>query len=584
MHPAYVGRQPARRPRNQPAPAARSWRRCLQDPLTDLTLVVTFPIQAFFAAACAASTSAVAAVDLTAHCGGEAVEAVAAAVGWLIAPIRDAEVEEPAFVKCIRAPACRLVAVASMPPVLFPSLATFITGVDGGVMSLAMMQLTSPDLVGANWGTLSVWGVGLLTSAQLYGAMAGSAAAFILPLELSSRDILFLAALLHAGAAVASGAAAGYKGLVLARAMCGFIEGFSAPAKIDYLTETCSAGDRGAAFSLRAGLHTVGALVGASIGAVLLPIPGAWRIMLGTTAAPALVMCAGAASLPHSPRWLMAQCRDLPPGQARSGAFTALMQLRGMNVPAVLKELKEISPPPSLGSGPHQGSASSGHSCQSMAWLRGVRVAAAVMLLIQANGHSALHYYKAQVLTILGHQNHVRILTALMMGVRVVSTPAGFALADWLGRRRTLKIGTSGMSLSMGLLAAGPWHDGILPLLCLGGHAAAYEVSFGPSAFAPISEVFPQSSRRQGTALAHMCNYAVKAIVVHSLPWFLQQYGTATVWTTFALLNAAGLFIVHHLAPETSGQSLKRLEGTLWQVPLARSALEERPVNDDYIN
>merc|ERR1719440_466733 len=116
-----------------------------------------------------------------------------------------------------------LVLASSLGHVLFPSIGNLIGGYETGVMSLAVMQLMSPDHVGAGWHPLSAWDVGILISSKFYGSMCGSALVFDNS-EMSSRDVLIVAS---GGLVIVSGAMAvapGFKSLILARALSGFIE------------------------------------------------------------------------------------------------------------------------------------------------------------------------------------------------------------------------------------------------------------------------------------------------------------------------------------------------------------------------
>jgi len=221
-----------------------------------------------------------------------------------------------------------LLSTLSMGHVFFPSLGNLISGYEMGMLSLAAMQLTSPALIGAGWDVLSTWDVGIIISSKFYGSFCGSLVAFDQCSDLSSRDILAMSACGLAVVSVASALAPAPKYLILARVLSGFLEGVSSPARIAYTTEVADANLRFATMGVRTGTFGAGAVLGALTGAIFLAVPGGWHIMLGAAAMPAVAMCVGMRTLPHSPRWLLGRTGPMPMAERRAHALLALTELR----------------------------------------------------------------------------------------------------------------------------------------------------------------------------------------------------------------------------------------------------------------
>ena len=80
---------------------------------------------------------------------------------------------------------------------LFPAVGGLLFGYDIGATSGALLSMTSPELSGTEWYSLSAFQSGLVVSLSLGGALLGSAAALVYGDRLGRRKELLLAAGLY---------------------------------------------------------------------------------------------------------------------------------------------------------------------------------------------------------------------------------------------------------------------------------------------------------------------------------------------------------------------------------------------------
>lgn len=467
--------------------------------------------------------------------------------------------------------------------VLFPSLANFISGYDGAVTSFAVVQLMDPKLIGAGFTAMSALDVGAVVSSRVCGALGGSLVVLCTQQEPSSRDLLLYSAL---GLTVVSGctcAASSWHQLILLRFLSGFLEGASSPAKVAYTTETVQAELRAAASGVRLGCFAAGAATGVLLGAALRLAPGAWHVMLGAAAVPSVAMSWGIWTLPQSPLWLMQNGPGTDASTRRLAAIAALQALRPDRLTDAAQELERLCPDgdeecsstPAAASTPNQQ-----HPCEeALAFMTSpaTQISTAVMFFKQAGGCVAITTYLAPILAALGFQDHFTSLGMVLMAVRGVSTPVGVLLMDRLGRRGCLLLGTLGGATSMGGLMVthllGPVAPQSMLLAsfgCLAASTGLFELGMASTPFMLSSELYRQQQRQHGLALAHVCNYAVKAVGVQAFPLVLSYGGLLPLWTIFALINGVGFVVVYRVVPETAGRNLEDVVNELDAAPPLR--------------
>lgn len=448
--------------------------------------------------------------------------------------------------------------LASSWHVLFPSLFNFASGLEGGVTSFAVLQLTDAHLVGS-MALLSAWDIGAVVSSRVCGALCGSSLLLCTSKETSSRDVLVWTAV--GMTAISLGTFfADRPTLLLLRFLAGLAEGVSSPAKAQYVTETVEAELRGASNGTRWAAFALGSTAGVALGALLQPIPGAWQLMFGAVAVPSAMAGAGMLLLPHSPRWLAHADADALRGSGLYGDGRSLalasLKLLGRDDP---EELEMICARPA------EQKSASGTDVWDMLRHPATEISAMVNFIKQANGTIAMTTYLAPVLAAMGFQSHLATVSVALTAVRSVATPMGIVLMDRLGRRGSLLLGCLGTSASMSVLVLSHAGGGLMALSfgSLVASTALFELCWAPTSFQLTTELYPQPMRQHGLALSHVFNYGVKAMEMQIFPLALGGLGLSPLFVAFALVNTAGAVAVYHLVPETCGRSLEEVQ--LWE-------------------
>ncbi|CAJ1408792.1 unnamed protein product [Effrenium voratum] len=457
--------------------------------------------------------------------------------------------------------------LASSQHVLYPSLFNFISGLDTGVTSFAVLQLTDAHLVGSHMLPFSSWDVGAVVSARVCGALCGSMLLLCTSKEPSSRDLLAWTGVGITAISLCTFLAADRNTLLLLRFLAGLAEGVSSPAKAAYVVETVEADLRGASNGTRWAAFALGSCAGVAMGAVLRPIPGAWQVMLAASAVPAALAGAGMLALPHSPRWLAHTAGE---GTARERAMASLETLRPHHDRLVLQQEMDI-----ICQGLTNKSAKEVKVADVWDTLQhpATEISALVTFFKQANGTIAMTAYLAPVLAAMGCERNFTVLGIVLTAVRSVTTPLGIVLMDRIGRRGSLLLGCLGTSASMSVLfashALGSHASAGLMTASFGSFVAAtalFELCWAPTTYQLTTELYPQEIRQHGLALSHVFNYGVKAIEMQLFPLFLGIAGLTPFFAVCAVVNTAGALVVYHIVPETCGRTLEEVK-QLWEEP-----------------
>ena len=272
---------------------------------------------------------------------------------------------------------------------------------------------------------------GLVVSTLLAGAAAGSLAGSAAADALGRRGGLVATAAPLALGAAACATAAGLPSLLLGRALAGLGIGLASALVPLYISEVAPARVRGALGSVNQLVICVG-ILGALLANVALPAT-AWRSMFGVAAVPAVLLAAGMALAPESPRWLASR------GEA-GAADAAARTLWGPAGPA---ELAAAAAAPKAGAAPP-----ARLSAKELASSRGVLTGCALFALQQFAGINAIVYFSSSVFAKAGITNGAAA-SAAVGAVNVAGSALAAALMDKAGRLTLLTASFGGMAAAM---------------------------------------------------------------------------------------------------------------------------------------
>jgi SP family arabinose:H+ symporter-like MFS transporter len=205
-----------------------------------------------------------------------------------------------------------------------------------------------------------------------------------------------------------------------------------------------------------------------------------------------------------------------------------------------------------------------------------------VMLSVfgQFSGVNMIIYYGPKVLAAAGYASAGALLGQVGFGfINLLFTILALFVIDRLGRRPLLIWGMAAVTISVGVIGAlfyiGGVHGGSTDTttfsprlgLWIGIMICVYMACIALSICAVIwvltPEIFPNSVRGRGTAIATFANWATNAFSAFIFPWYVNRMGMHAFFITTAIICAAATVFFWKFVPETKGKSLEEIE-KLW--------------------
>ena len=273
-----------------------------------------------------------------------------------------------------------------------------------------------------------------------------------------------------------------------------------------------------------------------------------WRIMLGTSALPALIFLLLLQFVPESPRWLTIKGNE---------AKALLVLQKIVPIAEAQKEINDIKTNLKRESG---GLAIAFKGSFRLPMIIGISLA----VLTQVCGINAIIYYGPGIMEKAGLATADALSGQVIIGlVNVLFTLIAIWKIDQLGRRPLLIAGVIGIITSLvivGLLFYFNNSNAYLLLICILFFIACFAFSYGPVIWVLLSEIFPAKIRGQAMSVATFSLWIGTALVGQLTPILLERLGPAGTFWLFALLTAPALYLSIKIIPETKGKSLEEIE------------------------
>jgi MFS family permease len=189
-------------------------------------------------------------------------------------------------------------------------------------------------------------------------------------------------------------------------------------------------------------------------------------------------------------------------------------------------------------------------------------------------GINVIFYYSTTLWNSVGFsESNSFMLTVITSIVNVLVTLVAIALIDRIGRKALLVIGSSGMLVTLAVMAAcfaqatgsgtavslpGAW--GPVALVAANLYVVFFGVSWGPVVWVLLGEMFPNRIRAMALAVAAAAQWLANFAITSSFPPMAQfslpfSYG---LYAFFALLS---LLFVLRFVRETRGVELEDMPG-----------------------
>ena len=442
---------------------------------------------------------------------------------------------------------------------IIASLGGFLFGYDTAVISGTINFVSAQfhlDAISTGW----------YVSSALVGCISGVAMAGVLSDKYGRKKVLILSALFFGVSAIGCTFAIGFNDLVLYRFIGGLGIGVASMVSPLYISELSPAHKRGRLVALYQFAITIGILCSYFSNAYLLKLSQSetfaqstgtvyqimvsevWRIMLGTSAIPAILFLLLLQIVPESPRWLTIQNRE-------TEALTILHKI--VDDEEAQKEMNDIKSNLSRETGRlsivFKGSF-------RLPMLIGISLA----FLTQISGINAIIYYGPGILEKAGLPIADALGSQVIIGlVNVLFTLIAIWKIDQLGRRPLLIAGVIGILSSL-IIVGGLFYFNInntyLLLTFILFFIACFAFSYGPVIWVLLSEIFPAKIRGQAMALATFSLWIGTALVGQLTPLLLEKLSPAGTFWLFALVTTPALYLSIKIIPETKGKSLEEIE------------------------
>ncbi len=437
----------------------------------------------------------------------------------------------------------RLTAISTLGGLLF--------GYDTGVISGALLYMQD---------SLSMSPVeeAMVVSALLFpGAALGALSGGRLADTLGRRGTLLVCAALFLVGALACAVAPTVGFMVLARVILGLGVGAAAVTCPLYLAEMAPAHLRGRMVTINELMIVTGQMLAFAINALLDSLvqdPEVWRLMLGIASVPAVALLIGMLILPESPRWFAIR--------ERFSDSRRILDLSRTPEEADF-EYREIVDAATTA----KNERSAWRDLKNNPWMRKLLwIGIGLAVVQQATGINTVNYYAPTILERSGLGISASLVATVAVGVTsVVMTILGIYLLGFIGRRRMLVIGFTGVVASQAILAVVfllPPSDFVsyIILAAMMLFVAFVQCFIGTCVWLLLSEIFPMAIRGFAMGIAVFALWTVNAGISFLFPILVVALGSTGTFTVFALVNVASLVFVSKFVPETKGHSLEELE------------------------
>uniref|UniRef100_A0A7N1A9V0 Major facilitator superfamily (MFS) profile domain-containing protein n=1 Tax=Kalanchoe fedtschenkoi TaxID=63787 RepID=A0A7N1A9V0_KALFE len=405
----------------------------------------------------------------------------------------------------------------------------------------------------------------LFTSSLYLAGLVASLAASKVCSQLGRKPAILIASAFFIAGSILSAAAQQLRVLILARILLGFGVGFGNEAVPLFLSEIAPPKLRGGVNILFQLFVTVGILCANLVSYMSSEVrPNGWRIALGLSGVPALLLFIGSFVITETPTSLIER------GQYEKGR-QVLEKIRGIRL--VDDEFDQIK----LAS--EAAKQLKHHHFRKLLQPESVPPLIIGMLMQvfqQFTGINAIMFYAPVLFQTVGFGSNAAFLSAVVTGlVNLLSTVVSIVSVDKFGRRKLLLQACAqmfisqvavGLILMTSLKSTGTLDKSsalaVLFLVCL--YVMAFAWSWGPLGWLIPTEIFPMETRTAGFAFAVSTNMLFTFIIAQVFLSMLCHMHALIFFFFAAWIFVMGIFVVF-LLPETKNVPIDAMVERVWK-------------------
>jgi SP family sugar:H+ symporter-like MFS transporter len=449
---------------------------------------------------------------------------------------------------------------------LVATIGGFLFGFDSGVINGTVDGLRTA------FNSESV-GTGFNVASMLLGCAAGAFAAGRLADCFGRRNVLLVSAVFFTVSAWGSGMSQTSVEFIIYRVLGGLAVGAASVLAPAYISEVAPAKYRGMLSSIQqiaiiSGLffsflsnYFIARAAGSTLD-ILAMDHEAWRWMFWVELVPAVTFFFALLFIPESPRYLVASGK-------KEQALKVLNKLMGDSAQAKVDEIRG-----SLAGDRHRPRFSdllSGFGFRPIVWV-GIALAA----FQQFVGINVVFYYGSVLWQSAGfNESHSLLINVISGAVSIGACVAALAAIDRMGRKPMLLIGSVGMAITLGIMAAvfsraGADEAGKLILTGSAGPIALvsanlyvvfFNFSWGPVVWVLLGEMFPNQFRGSALAVSGIAMWVSNFAITITFPMMLSGIGLGGAYSVYAGCALISLFLVLKCVRETKGLELEDMRG-----------------------
>lgn len=392
---------------------------------------------------------------------------------------------------------------------------------------------------------------GIIVGAVLAGSLLGTLSAGPLADRFGRKSVIALSSVVFMVGVMFIVMAHSFLSLLIARLLLGIGVGIVSVAVPLYVTEIVPSKDRGKYVTFFQLFLTFGIVSAYFVDLAFTP-SGNWRGMFEVVLIPAVILLAGCAILPESPRWLIANKQS-------KKAWGILTRTHSEDEAEI--EFRDI----------HNSLQQSGGSWRelfSRKLVLPLGIAISVAILNQWTGINSFLQYAPSILKQAGlGSNVVVMLGSAGIGVlNFLCTLAAIFMVDKIGRRPLLITGIVGVVLSeiflgyIHYLSTSPQQAGLMSLFGLFAFIMSFAIGPGVVVWLAISELFPTRVRGKGIAICLFFNSLAGSLMASLFLDIDKLLGMSGAYWLCACFSVVYFLIVYFLLPETKQQSLEKIQ------------------------
>lgn len=429
-------------------------------------------------------------------------------------------------------------------------------GFDTGVVNGSLDFMAKPSQL-----DLSAFAQGVVSSGLTFGAAFGAVFGSPLSDKLGRKKLMIWLGVLFTITAIGCGLAPNTAFLIACRVIMGLAVGAASALVPVYLAEISPAAQRGKFVSMNQLLIVGGQGLSFLINAILGNTVGihdaaVWRIMLGITAIPGVLLWFGMYLVPESPQWYV--------NKGMFGkALKALYRVRSKaQAEAEMKELKSNAEKIK-----EENAEKASLKDFKKPWILQIVITGSLLGIFQQfAGINSVMYYGTKILTSAGFGNNTSLYMNVANGVfSVIGAIVGMYTVDKLGRKPLLLIGYIFCAIALILVALigtfalkTSWAPfAVLIILLI--YIVIDQGTLGPVTWLLNSEMFPTRYRGLGTGITIFVLWMANFLVGLFFPVLLSVLGISSFYI-FAAFCLIGALFVKIRVPETKGVSLDSIE------------------------